>query len=919
MRQTIDTLKKELETTQRRLAEATKEHLVKEAEIRGLREELLKTRHQIEYAEQEWIAALDVVEDLIFIHDKDFRILRCNRAYQHYAALPFKKIIGQPYFEIFPKTHLPFSQYLNATEDKEFQKGEDQIEVNGTGFRSRSYPILNEAGEYLYSVHILEDITERKNFISALRESEEKFRSITTTAQDAILIMDDEGKITYWNHAAETLFGYSEEEATGQILHALIAPERFRAAHDSAFRRFKETGEGPAVGKTLELTALRKGGDEFPIELSLSAVLKNGHWNAIGIVRDISERKRAEILIQRERDFSERLIETAPVIILILDPLGHIVRFNRYMEKLSGYSLQEVRGGDWFDTFLPEPDRDKTRALFLQAIDDIQTQGNVNALMTKQGEERQIEWYDKTLKDEEGVTIGLISIGTDVTERIATQERLKLFRTLLDHSSDAIEVIDPVMLQFVDINETACRALGYSREELLSMDVHAIDPDITDSKLQQMEHAIKTDGSILFETRHRRKDGSTFPVEISMSLVQNGHEYVVSIVRDITERKNAEQSLNRANRALRTLSAGNLALVRATNEDELLKTVTKVIVQEGGYALAVVDYAQEDLQKSIIPMAWAGFEEDHYWAKHLSWGDNENGQMPVAKAIRSAEVQLCRDIAHEAGSARWKEAALAHGYVSSIALPLSDAGKTFGALNIYSSENKAFDAEEVRMLEELANDLAYGIITLRTRVEHERHSIILQQSLEQSIQTIAATVEARDPYTAGHQRRVSELATAIAVEMGLPKEQVNGIHLAAIIHDLGKIQVPSEILSKSGKLSNIEFMLIQTHPQAGYDILKEVEFPWPIAQMILQHHEKLDGSGYPQGLMGEQILLEARIITVSDVVEAMSSHRPYRSALGIDAALEEITRGRGRIYDPAVVDTCLRLFNEKGFRFSSKA
>ena len=222
------------------------------------------------------------------------------------------------------------------------------------------------------------------------------------------------------------------------------------------------------------------------------------------------------------------------------------------------------------------------------------------------------------------------------------------------------------------------------------------------------------------------------------------------------------------------------------------------------------------------------------------------------------------------------------------------------------------------LLEELANDLAYGIVTLRTRKEHEQHTVILRQSLEQSIQTIAATVEARDPYTAGHQRRVGELATAIAQEMGLPEDQINGIHLAAIIHDLGKIHVPAEILSKPGKLTDIEFMLIKQHPQDGYDILKDVKFPWPIADMILQHHERLDGSGYPQGLKGDQILLESRILAVADVVEAMSSHRPYRAALGIEPALDEIRRGRGSLYDPAVVDACLKLFEEKRFTFSDQ-
>jgi len=227
-------------------------------------------------------------------------------------------------------------------------------------------------------------------------------------------------------------------------------------------------------------------------------------------------------------------------------------------------------------------------------------------------------------------------------------------------------------------------------------------------------------------------------------------------------------------------------------------------------------------------------------------------------------------------------------------------------------------------LEELAGDLAFGITTLRTRVERDRmtyahlhHEEILRKSLEESIQAIVATVELRDPYTAGHQKRVASLAVAIASDLGLPKEEVHGIHLAASIHDLGKIRVPAEILSKPSKLYDMEFMLIKAHAQAGYDILKGIEFPWPIANMVLQHHERLDGSGYPQGLKGDQILLGSRIIAVADVVEAMASHRPYRAALGIDVALAEIEKGRGTAFDPAVVDACLKLFREGRFAFQT--
>ena len=191
----------------------------------------------------------------------------------------------------------------------------------------------------------------------------------------------------------------------------------------------------------------------------------------------------------------------------------------------------------------------------------------------------------------------------------------------------------------------------------------------------------------------------------------------------------------------------------------------------------------------------------------------------------------------------------------------------------------------------------------------------LERILESTIKAFASAVEKKDPYTAGHQRRVAQLARAVAREMGLSDSQVEGIYMAGLVHDVGKISVPSEILSKPGQLNHTEFEIIKTHPQVGYEILKEIEFPWPVAQIVLQHHERLDGSGYPQGLVNGEILLEARIIAVADVVEAMASHRPYRPALGIEEAMREILQGRGTLYEPQAVDVCVKLFSEGGFRF----
>lgn len=191
----------------------------------------------------------------------------------------------------------------------------------------------------------------------------------------------------------------------------------------------------------------------------------------------------------------------------------------------------------------------------------------------------------------------------------------------------------------------------------------------------------------------------------------------------------------------------------------------------------------------------------------------------------------------------------------------------------------------------------------------------LRKTVEQTVNALAVTSEKRDPYTAGHQQRVSRLAAAIAEALELPDEITDGIRVAGLLHDIGKIYVPAEILSKPASLTTMEMGIVKGHSEVGYDILKDISFPWPVARIVREHHERLDGGGYPAGLSGEDILLESRILSVADVVEAMSSHRPYRPALGLVKALEEISLNRGRLYDPRVVDVCLELFREKGFSF----
>jgi len=241
-------------------------------------------------------------------------------------------------------------------------------------------------------------------------------------------------------------------------------------------------------------------------------------------------------------------------------------------------------------------------------------------------------------------------------------------------------------------------------------------------------------------------------------------------------------------------------------------------------------------------------------------------------------------------------------------LPLKTEERLVGILLIGNKlSDEPYSTEDRQLLQTVSNEVAVSIENARRYENVQRQHKDLQKTMEGIIHAMSLTVETRDPYTAGHQKRVADLACAIAKEMGLSQWHIEGIRITGLLHDVGKLVVPAEILSKPGPISQYEFSIIKTHPEVGNEILKGIDFPWPVTQAILQHHERLDGSGYPKGLSGKDIILEAKILGVADVVEAMSSHRPYRPALGLDRALQEISKERGVLYDAEVVDACLRL------------
>ena len=358
----------------------------------------------------------------------------------------------------------------------------------------------------------------------------------------------------------------------------------------------------------------------------------------------------------------------------------------------------------------------------------------------------------------------------------------------------------------------------------------------------------------------------------------------------------------------------NRALLTTRTEKDLYDSVCESIVSVPGVRFVWVGHVDRE-QGKVRPVAQAGFEEGFLSTLELGIDELPDDLDLAGVPVRAGGPVVMRHAAGDPASAPWRAEAMRRGYRSSVSLPIEHEHQVVATLNVYSERDDAFDNEELPFLVEVTGDMGVGLRSLRLEQRLEHSLAAVERMVDGTVQAISLMGEMRDPYTAGHQRRVAELAVAIGKMLGLSVDVVHGLHIAGLLHDVGKIAVPAEILSKPGKISDYEFAIIKSHPGIGKQILQGVQFPWPVATAVVQHHERLDGRGYPDGLKGDAIILEARILAVSDVVEAMSSHRPYRAALGIDKALDEIVRGTGVGYDTKAADACVTLFREQKFAF----
>jgi PAS domain S-box-containing protein/putative nucleotidyltransferase with HDIG domain len=636
-------------------------------------------------------------------------------------------------------------------------------------------------------------------------------------------------------------------------------------------------------------------------------------------------------LVESETRF-RHVVDTVPDILFTLNPetLG-LTLVSPAVTELLGFTPEAmIADPELWGRQLHADDRERV----LTALADTLAHGtDLNLEMRfwhRDGET--LRWFSGRAvvnRDAAGQAVELVGVVSDITARKHAEETLAAERdfvtTVLDTTAALLVVLAPDGT-IVRCNRACLETFGYEAGDVEGRAVWQL--FIPDEERQQVQavfaELVAERVPSFHENEWVARDGTRWLIAWSNTTLDDADgslRYVIATGVDITAKQAAERSLREANRALRTLSACNEILVRETDEPVLLQKICAAIVDAGEFAAAWVGYTRDESPLTVQLVTQAGLVAD------TGRGDCTSGTLcqacPARTALQTARPVIDNAIDLQVCARPWRQGDGIQTGGSLVALPLMHHDRPLGVLVIFAREPNAFGRDEVVLLSELADDLVYGIRSLRTERDRTRlleaqqqSNAQLQQTLVKTIESLAVALEKRDPYTSGHQQRVADLAVAIAQAMHLDAEQVEGIRLGALIHDVGKIYVPSEILNRPGRLTAAEFALIKTHSEVGFEIVQRVEFPWPVAQMIRQHHERLDGSGYPDGLRGDAIILEARVLAVADVVEAMTSHRPYRPGLGIDAALEEISLHRGTRYDPNVVDSCLKVFRDHGFAFA---
>jgi PAS domain S-box-containing protein len=650
----------------------------------------------------------------------------------------------------------------------------------------------------------------------------------------------------------------------------------------AAIALLKETGidipliiVSGAIGEETAVACMKAGANDYVMKGNLSRLVPAIERELIE-AESRSKRRQAEKALQESNALIEAVVENIPLMIFLKESTElRFVMLNRAGEELLGYDREGLLGRNNLDLFPPE------QAAHFMAKDREVLDGEADMLdipeepilMAKKGQ-RLLHTRKVRVRGTDGETKYLLGISEDITEHKRAEWLLRdseeKFRKAFQTSPDSININRLEDGMYISINLGFTRITGYTEAEIIGKT--SIEYNIWNNieDRERLVAGLRKDGEVInLDAAFRMKDGDIRYGLMSASVIDlNGIPHILSITRDITDRKRAEKELKESEQRFMD--------VLYSSSDAVLLIDGEQFVDCNEATARMLGYANRD-----------NFMQTH--PSELSPPTQPDGRNSLEKANEMMRIASERGF-HQF---EWVHRR-ANGEDFTVEVSLTSI--VLHGKNVIHCMWR--DLTERKQKEE----------------ELQRTFERLRRAINATIQVMVSAIEVRDPYTSGHQIRSANLARVIATEMELPPNVIDGIRMAGSVHDIGKLSIPAEILSKPTKLTNIEFSLIKEHSRSGYEILKDVESPWPLAEIAYQHHERMDGSGYPRNLRGGEILMEARILAVADVVEAMASHRPYRPSLGIDVALEEIENNKGTIYDADVVDACLRLFREKGFQ-----
>ena len=710
---------------------------------------------------------------------------------------------------------------------------------------------------------------------------EASLNAIVDYSQDPIIEQTLDGTITSWNQAAEKVYQYSAEEIRGKPFSTIIVPE----VRERLSEIYKKLKNGELID-SFEIEHLRKDNKKILVRMTV-APLKSSDGQIIGfltIVRDITKQREYELNIKHLNEMLKAIRNVNQLIVKEHNEanlLGQICKIladvKNYEAICITYNDKVYQAGDTryckkIDQFIKEnvPISEKVSAYkfnehFLAVAPIIRENicGYLYIVHTNDFNEEELDLLGEICSD---IAFALydMKIKEDRAKIDTTlRESEEKYRTLVDNSPDAIFVVD-LDGNFISVNKVMVKLLGYSRDELLKMNIWDIVPSEYQA-VQKPRLARILRGEPVSEPAEYKviaKDGTEYIAEVRSAPYMKEGKIIgfQGIARDITKYKRVLNELKESELKYRTLVEQSHDGIYIYRGDRFLFVNERIS--------EITGYTKEELY-----------------------------QMNIWNLVHPDERKRIKEI----GEKRALGEPVPNRYIARIITRDGDVRFCEFAVTSITYQGKYAAMGAVRDITDWVN------------AQED-----LQRTVENTLRAMAKILETRDPYTAGHQIRVAQLARAIAEKMHLSQEQINSIYTAALIHDIGKIYVPAEILSRPSALSETEFALIKNHCQVGYDILKNIKFSGPVAEIVIQHHERLDGSGYPQGLKDDDIMLEARILALADVVEAMSSHRPYRPAKGIEETMEEIEKNKGILYDPEVVDVCIKLFREEGFQFELK-